>query len=119
MQTESLLTTEAGVEALKKLVKAGIDIQKQILVSGADGWQIQDALQFIDEFTETTEVFKTGPELLLELKGLNEEGKNDLMGYIQSIFDIPNDKVEGVIEDSISFMLSGISLYNKIKALSN
>lgn len=104
-----------GTEALKKAVKFGVNLTNQIIVSGSDGFSWTDAFSFVDEISEATGVIKSGKEIIAELKDLTEEEKVELYTYIQAEFDLEDDKVEAIVEDSLNIAFSILSLVEKIK----
>lgn len=108
-----------GIENIKKLVKFGCDLTKQIAVSLGDGWQWTDALSFIDEVSAIPGVVKSFPAIKQELAELSTEERAELNNYIQAEFDIPNDQTEAFIENALAFALSAVALVEQWKALHN
>lgn len=108
-------TTHVGIENLKKAVKFSIDLVRQGIESGADGWQWTDFFSFVDEFSQTPALVKSSKEILAELLDLDEADRAALNAYIQVEFDIPNDKVEAVIEHSLAIAFSIVSLTQELK----
>lgn len=105
------------LQDLKTLLKFGFDITKQVAVSGADGWQFTDAFSFFDEVMQLPAVIKSLPGAKEAITNLSVADKSDLDEWIQSEFDIPNDKVEKFIENSLQLVTAGISLANEWKEL--
>lgn len=106
-----------GIENLKKLVGFGCDLTKQMAESLADGWQWTDAFAFIDEISAIPGVVKSIPAVKQELTDLTAEEKEELHMYFVERFDVPNDKVEVFIEESLAVAISIISLVEQWKAL--
>lgn len=106
-----------GIDNLKKLVKFACDLTKQITESLADGWQWTDALAFIDEITAIPGVIKSFPAIKQELGELSPQDRQDLYAYVVAEFDIPNDKVEAFVENSLLFAVSAVALVEQWKAL--
>lgn len=94
-----------GVENIKKLLKFGCDLTKQINDSSADGWQWTDSFSFIDEIREIPGVVKALPQVKQELTDLSEEERKELNDWFVQEFDLPNDKLEGQIEKAINFVI--------------
>ena len=111
------MSETTGIEILKKAVKTGLNLGHQIVTAGEDGFQWTDAFGFIDDVQAVAGVVKDGKEIVAELKDLTDEERTELYDYIQNEFDIPDDKIEGVIEDSLAISFSIVSLIGKIKAL--
>lgn len=109
-----------GIENVKKLVKFSCDVTKEVAVAMADGkFDWTESFGFFDEIMAIPGVVKSFPEVGKELSELTVEERGELNSYIQSEFDIPNDKVELFIENSLSFVLSAVALVEQWKALKN
>jgi len=102
-----------GVENFKKLIKFSCGLTKQINSSTADGWQWTDALQFIDEATEVPGIAKSFSAIAKELADLSEAERDELKDFVQTEFDIPNDNLEVVLENSIMQAISLVALVNE------
>lgn len=105
-----------GIENLKKMVKFGCDLTKQINTSLADGWQWTDALAFIDEVAAIPGVVKSLPAVKKELSELSGEEKDELTAYIVEQFDIPDDKAESMVEDALTLAITVVVMVDKWKA---
>lgn len=116
---EAIISVEpappVGIENLKKAIKFGIDFGQQVGEAFKDGYQWTDLFSFVDELSQTPALIKSGPQILLELKGLDKAERNELEIYVQENFDIPNDKTEGIIEDSLVIAFSIVSLVSQLK----
>ncbi len=108
-----------GIENLKKLIKFGCDLTKQISTSLADGWQWTDAFAFLDEIAAAPGVVKTFPEIKKELDDLTLEERAELYAYLIEEFDLPDDKVEFFVENSIALAIAAVALVEQWKALKN
>lgn len=107
-----------GIENLKKMVKFACDFTKQISEALKDGkFQWTDALGFIDEAAQLPGVAKSFPAIKQELAELDSTERAELYDYIVSEFDIPNDAVEVLVENSLSFAVSAVALFEQWKAL--
>lgn len=106
-----------GIENLKKLIKAGCDVPKQIAKSGADGWQWTDGAAFIDEAFQIISVAKSFDDIIAEKNDLDEAETQQLKDYVLEEFDIPNDEAEDFIEDALMWGFSTISLVSRFKKL--
>jgi len=114
------MPTEAplyGIENLKKLVHFGCAFMRQVFVSGSDGWKWTDAFAFIDEVAEIPGVVKSLPAIKQELADLDIAERKELYDYIVEEFDIPNDRVEMVVEKSLGFAITGVALYEEWKTI--
>lgn len=104
-----------GVENLKKLLKFSCDLTKQINTAMSDGWSFSDIFGFVDEAAAIPGIAKSFPAISKELADLSKEEKAELETYLQEEFDIPNDSLETVIENSIMQAVSLVALVNEWK----
>ena len=102
-----------GIDNLKKLIKFSCDLTKQIQTSTADGWQWTDALSFVDDVAQVPGIAKSFKAIGQEIADLSETEREELKTYLQEEFDIPNDKLEVVLENSI---MQAIALVNLVQA---
>lgn len=107
-----------GIENLKKLVKFACDFTKQVAEALKDGkFQWTDAFGFIDEAAQLPAVAKSFPAVKQEVSELDENERKELYDYLVSEFDIPNEAVEVLIENSLAFAISAIALFEQWKTL--
>lgn len=110
---------QVGVENLKRLIKFGCDVTKQLSDSLADGYQWTDLLSLVDELSQIPGVVAALPQVKAELADLSPEERTELHAYLVEEFDLPNDKVEAFIENALSFALAALALIEQWKALKN
>lgn len=107
-----------GIENLKKMVKFSCDFTKQIATALSDGkFQWTEVFGFFDEIMAIPGVVKSFKDIAAEIKDLTVSERQELETYIQDEFDLTNDEVEAVIENSLSFAFSAIALVEQWKAL--
>jgi hypothetical protein len=106
-----------GIENLKKLVKFSCDLTKQIVESTEDGIQWTDLFSFVDEAAQIPGIGKSFPQVKAELADLTAEERQELHAYLVDEFDIPNDKLETAIENSLQTALALIALYEMWKSI--
>lgn len=107
-----------GIENLKRLILFACDFTKQMataLEDGKFGWQ--DSFGFIDEVAQIPALAKSFNAIKLELSELSPEERQELYDYLKTEFDIPNDAVEVMIENSLSFAISAIGLFEQWKSI--
>lgn len=105
-----------GIEALKKGVKFAVSIASQVTQVMEDGkFSWMETFSFIDEFQEGVVVIKNGKQIVAELKDLSPEEKTELDAYVKAEFDIADDRVEKIVEDSLSIAFSIVSLIANLK----
>lgn len=108
-----------GTENLKKLIKFGCDLTSQIASSLEDGWSWHDAFGFVDEVAAIPGVVKSFPAIKKELSELSPEERQDIYDYVKAEFDIPNDRLEVVVENSLALAISAVALVEQFNALKN
>lgn len=106
-----------GIENLKKLVHFGAKLANQVATSLSDGWQWTDALSFVDEMAAVPGAVKAIPEARKELADLTAEERQELHNYLADEFDLPNDKIEALVEHALNLALELVSLVSEFKAL--
>ena len=105
-----------GIENLKKAVKFGIDLSKQIEVSGQDGFDWKDSFSFFDELMQIPGIIASGDKIKAEFNDLQPEEKTELLNYFKTEFDLADDKLETIIESSLELVLqilTVITLFRK------
>lgn len=108
-----------GVENFKKLIKFSCGLTKQVNTSLADGWQWTDILSFVDEASEIPAIGKALPQIAKELADLSSAERDELKDFVQTEFDIPNDNLEVVLENSIMQAISLVALVNEWRKISD
>lgn len=107
-----------GVENLKKLIKFSCDFTEQIADALSDGkFSWTESFGFVDEVMQIPGVVKSFPAIKQELSELSPEERQELYDYLKEEFDIPNDKVELFIENSLSLAIAAVALVEQWKAL--
>jgi hypothetical protein len=90
---------------------------EQIEKAGRDGFTWTDALGFIDEIFQIPGIIASGDEIGRELKDLTEAEKEELISYAVAEFDIPNDKVEAIVEDALKLAFTVVAMVVKWKGI--
>ena len=107
-----------GIDNLKKLVSFACGFTKEIASAMADGkFKMTEVFGFFDEIMEIPGVVKSFPLIGQEIKDLTIDERKELELYIQDKFDLSNDAVEAVIENSLAFAFSAIALVEQWKSL--
>lgn len=107
-----------GIDNLKKITKFSCDFTKEVASAMEDKkFQWGEVFGFFDEIMAIPGVVKSFPEIGKEIADLDTTERAQLELYLQSEFDIPNDKLEIALENSIMFALSAVGLYNMWKSL--
>lgn len=106
-----------GIENLKKAAKLGVSFGMQIEASAKDGFQVSDLFSFIDEVAQIPDVVKNKQAIVDEFKDLSPEERTQLVTYIETELVLENKKTEEVIEAGLEFVISVLSLVDKIKSV--
>jgi len=86
-----------GIEELKDVVKSGLDIGQAL----SDGVQIGDLTALLSLPAAITGI----SDVPAEIEDMDADEKVELFEFVQANFDIPNDRLEEVIEKAIIVVL--------------
>lgn len=107
-----------GIENLKKTLIAAINLAERIDKNYADDGKIS----FIEvlgigaaSFGDILRVIKNGSEIKKEFLDLDDNEKAELIQLVKDELDLNNDKVEGIVEKALEFLVSLEGLINSIK----
>lgn len=102
------------MKELKEVLKLGIEIQKAMSDSLEDGKiNLFDITEFIPVIMAAGKAIDGIGNVRNELKNLTLEQKAELKDYVKTEFDLPNDQLEILIEDTINVMLELYELTNR------
>lgn len=105
-----------GIENLKKAAKFGIELGEQTSEVLEDGkLKALEMLSFIDELMQLPGVVNAAADIKNEVMELDEADRAELNAYIQAEFDIPNDKLESMIEAGLNVVISLFILADHFK----
>lgn len=97
----------------KELVKFVIGLGEAVDKSLADGRiSIGDLRHFMNPLMDAGDAFSDISNIPAELKDMTQEESQELLEYIRKEFDIENDKIEKVIENSLQIL---VKLYEVIE----
>lgn len=107
-----------GIVNIKKAVKFGIDFANQAIKALQDKKiSFLEALGFIDELSQLPGVIESGKDIVSEINDLSPEERKELHDYVTMELDIPAEKVEKVIADSVDAIISIYTLIDGIRKL--
>lgn len=105
-----------GIENLKKAAKLGIELGEQTSEVLADGkLKALEMLSFIDELMQLPGIVNSAADIKNEVLELDEADRAALNAYIQVEFDIPNEKLESIIESGLNVVISLFILADHFK----
>lgn len=104
-------------EAIKKCLKFVFGLQKAIENSLQDGkFEVSDLVFFKDTLFGAPAVYPLLPLVKDGLKGATKEDVAELQAFFVQEFDLKNDKIEAIIEESLKVVVAIFGLVNKVKA---
>jgi len=103
------MSEKVGIEELKDVLAFGIDVGEAL----SDGIGIED----ISALFGLPEAIAGISNVPAEIADLDEAERKELKEYVSTEFDIPDDKLEAVIEQSISVVVDLYNLYTLFKAM--
>lgn len=107
-----------GIENLKVVLKAAADFGEQTAAVLEDGKiKTTELFNYIDELMQIPGVIKAVPNLKAEFKDLDENEQAELVSYVELELDLPNDQVEGFIEDAFEWTLRLLAIVDRFKAI--
>lgn len=105
-----------GIDNLKKGVKFACDFTKQMAEALADKkFTWMETFGFVDELIQVPGLVKSWPELKQEVADLTEEEKTELFDYLRTEFDLPNEDLEVLVEDSLNWIVITVTLVGRWK----
>lgn len=109
-----------GIENLKKAAKLGIELGEQTSEVLEDGkLKALEMLSFIDELMQLPGIVNSAADIKNEVLELDAEDRASLNAYIQAEFDIPNEKLESIIEAGLDVIISLFILADHFKRKHN
>lgn len=96
-----------GITELKELLAFGFKLQKAIMSSLEDGKVnvLMDAPKFLPALLAAPKAFGGVNLILKEIGDLSDEERAELVAYVSSEFDITDDQLEYLIEDTLDELL--------------
>jgi hypothetical protein len=107
-----------GIKELKELLTFGFKLQKAIAAVG-DGKinVIVDAPKFLPALLAAPKAFGGIGIVLAEIKDLDEAERLELLAFVREEFDLSDDRLEELIEDTLGELLSLFKLAQRFAAL--
>lgn len=102
------MSTKHGLTETKELLDFGFKLQKAITDSFADGklQTLIDAPKFLPALIAAPKAFGGINRVHLEIGDLDEFEKEELMAFVRERFDLPDESLEVLVEDTIDQILS-------------
>lgn len=105
-----------GVEELKKVLESLIRVGVKVDDVTKDGFQpLADALALVPNLTDVLVVVKNGKAAWEQYQDLDDNEQEELTSFVQEKFDIPDDKLEQVIEAWMELLFCAGDAVNKTK----
>ncbi len=92
-----------GISNLKLFIAFTLGLQQEIREASKDGFTFMDSLGLVDNISQLPALISNAANIHQEVIDLDEEERAELNFHIQERFDIPNDRIEAAVEESIDF----------------
>ena len=102
---------EIGIKETKELLDFGFKLQKAVsaaLENGKVG--VADFPEFFPALMASAKAFSGAEKVPSELADLSEEEIGELVAFAEERFDLPNDGLEMLVEETIEMALKVIAL---------
>jgi len=99
----------ANVEQTKELLDFALTFGNALGVALEDGFQVSDLLTLMPSFVKLPKAIEGSGEIPTELKDLDDAEVAEIRDFIRQKFDIPDDKLEEVIERALALGLEIIA----------
>ncbi len=107
-----------GIDNIKTVLKFGADFGEDVAEVMEDGkFKLLEATKFIGALLQVPGVTKAVPHLRKEFSDLDDAENAALAQFVRDELDIPNDHVEGFIEDAWEWGLRLLSMVERFKAI--
>jgi len=102
---------EYGIKETKELLEFGFKMQKAIVAAASDGKvDLTDAPLFFPPLMASVKAFGGIQGVSAELLNLDDVEKKELLDFARESFDLPDDQLEMLIEDTIAEILDLVKL---------
>lgn len=109
------MAEEYGIKETKEVVGFAVELANGVGKSLEDGkWDIGDFVHFMDALMMAPAAIQGITSVPAELGDLSQPEIQEISDYVIEEFDIPQDEVEGVVEDAIKI---GWDIYYLIKRI--
>jgi len=111
-------TEELGINKIKFVLKAGIDLTEDVVEKSVDGFQVEEIISIaINAVPDVITSIKDRKEFAAQVKDLSTAEKEELYAFAVVEFDIPNDKAERVVEAVLAAVLAILEAVNAVRDL--
>jgi hypothetical protein len=106
----------ANIKETKELVSFGLSAGVAIAKALEDGkFGVIDVIKFLPVLKAAKEAFQGVDQIPAELLDLSDIEKDELVQMVKSDFDLPDDKVEAMIEAGFEVALSVLQIVTSLK----
>ena len=105
---------EYGIKETKEALGFIISLGEGVALSMEDGISLDDVAHFMEALTRAPAAFADIAMVPKELADLSGEEAQELKDFVAADFDIPNDKLEEVIEHALKLLAD---LYEFLRGL--
>jgi len=113
------MENKIGVDNLKKLIALPIELGNVAdMIGSEDSKSWRRWFKLVNAFDEVIDLLRVDWNILKnEIKDFNSEDMTELNSFMKEKFDIKNDNLEKIVEDSIAILISLGELVEKSIAL--
>ena len=106
-----------GTDNLKKMITLACEFTMQINSTATTGWNWSSAFSYLTEIMQIPGVIKSWAAIKQELIDLDKVETQQLYDYFSGQFNIPNDQIKVLIENSLQWTISTIALVDQWKTI--
>lgn len=108
-----------GIKEIKELLSFGFKLQKAIMGSLDDGKinVVTDAPKFLSALLAAPKAFGGMNLILAEIKDLSEAEREELLTFVQEEFELADQNLEYLIEDTLDQLIGIFKLAQRYSAL--
>jgi hypothetical protein len=108
-----------GIKEIKELLAFGFKLQKAIMGSLDDGKinVVTDAPKFLSALLAAPKAFGGMNLILAEIKDLSEAEREELLTFVQEEFELADQNLEYLIEDTLDQLIGIFKLAQRYSAL--
>lgn len=111
------MSEEKGIKELKELIIFFAVLGSAVDKSTKDGFSVEDIGAFLPAFMAAPDAFSGFKDIPAEAKDLSSDELDELTKCLAEKLDLENDKLEGIIEESLGMVVKIVALASKFKDL--
>lgn len=102
---------QIGIQETKELLDFGFKLQEGIISAMEDNKaSLLDIPAFVPAIMSAPKAFANVHQVLAELKDLNSDERTELLEFARERFDLPDNDLEIIIEDTLEVILLNVKI---------